>query len=203
MEQPPRELTVGGVTLRHLDPTQENAEALTRAIHESWDSLADWMPWAVGDRVTVQDELNFLDKSAVGWEDGSEFGYGIFFQEKLVGGCGVTNRRGPAIREIGYWLHVDARGKGVMTTAVALLTNEAFKLSNVAEVRIYSDHNNERSAAIPKRLGFQFMGTVPAESFNGLPVGGRLAGDTHLMYSLTRQKFDQSNVADFISQFSK
>ena len=43
--------------------------------------------------------------------------------ERMLGGCGLHRRGGPASIEIGYWLRPDAVGRGVMTAAAGALTD--------------------------------------------------------------------------------
>ena len=73
-------------------------------------------------------------------------------RSSAAAGCiGAATR---ATIEIGYWLRPDAVGRGVMTAVARSLTATAFTLDGITRVAIRCDAANERSAAIPKRLGF-------------------------------------------------
>jgi ribosomal-protein-serine acetyltransferase len=56
---------------------------------------------------------------------------------------------------IGYWLAADAQGRGLMTAAVTALLDYAFFEWDLHRVVIEVIVGNERSQAIPERLGFR------------------------------------------------
>jgi ribosomal-protein-serine acetyltransferase len=56
---------------------------------------------------------------------------------------------------IGYWLAADAQGRGLMTAAVTALLDYAFFEWELHRVIIEVIVGNERSRAIPERLGFR------------------------------------------------
>lgn len=60
--------------------------------------------------------------------------------------------------EIGYWAHPDARGRGVLTAAVARLTAEVRQTRPV--VTIECDAANTASAAVARRAGFREVGAL-------------------------------------------
>ncbi|MFJ1757766.1 GNAT family N-acetyltransferase [Kitasatospora sp. NPDC088134] len=66
-------------------------------------------------------------------------------------------------REIGYWLHPAATGRGVATRAVRALVAVAFRLPGVEHVDIVHDPANLASGAVPARLGFTEHLRRPAE----------------------------------------
>ena len=75
----------------------------------------------------------------------------------MLGSFGLMTRRGRGTLEIGYWVHVDAIGHGHATRAAAALTDVAFELAGVKHVLIYTDVANLRSAAIPRKLGYELL----------------------------------------------
>lgn len=56
---------------------------------------------------------------------------------------------------IGYWLAADVQGRGVATAAVSALLDHAFGEWELHRVIIEVVVGNERSRAIPERLGFR------------------------------------------------
>ena len=160
MEQPAETLTRGQVTLRRFRP--EDADALERAIDESLDQLLPWMPWAA--KHSRESVLEYLDRSRAEWESGASYNYAITADGVLVGSCALMRRIGPGGREIGYWLHSDWTGRGLMTAAAAELTCEAFRLPGTTHVEIHHDEANRASAGVPRRLGFTLVSrTVDTE----------------------------------------
>jgi RimJ/RimL family protein N-acetyltransferase len=60
--------------------------------------------------------------------------------------------------EIGYWLRKDLTGRGYATEATRAMVELAASLRRVRCIEIRCDDRNERSAAIPRRLGFTLLG---------------------------------------------
>ncbi len=86
----------------------------------------------------------------------NDFVYGIFERDesRVVGGTGLHTRVGDNAFEIGYWIRVDRAGQGLATEATAALTRVAFELCGVDRVEIRCDPKNERSRAVPRKLGY-------------------------------------------------
>ncbi|WP_019229166.1 GNAT family N-acetyltransferase, partial [Sedimentibacter sp. B4] len=70
-------------------------------------------------------------------------------------GFSLHRRVGPDGLEIGYWLDAAHTGVGLATEAVGGLTAVALALPEVERVEIHTDEGNARSAAVPRRLGYQ------------------------------------------------
>jgi ribosomal-protein-serine acetyltransferase len=62
--------------------------------------------------------------------------------------------------EIGYWLAKNYTGKGIMTKAVRALVDYAFNVLGLHRIEIATAVGNEKSAAIPVRLGFIHEGVI-------------------------------------------
>ena len=61
--------------------------------------------------------------------------------------------------EIGYWTHPDARGRGLITRAVPLVTTYAFEELGVRRVRIGAAVGNAASRHVIESCGFRAYGT--------------------------------------------
>jgi RimJ/RimL family protein N-acetyltransferase len=161
VKRPPERIDVDatGVVLRRHQ--LDDVDALQAVIEESRDHLLPFMPWAAQPRAET---ASFVTKAAEGWASGESFNYlvteprGPGDGERLLGGCGLHRRGQPATIEIGYWLRPDAVGRGVMTAAAGALRDAAFALDGISRVEIRCDVANVRSAAIPRRLGFEHVG---------------------------------------------
>jgi RimJ/RimL family protein N-acetyltransferase len=150
----------GGAFLRQL--TVEDAAALALSVRDSLDHLRPWMPWAneqSADRAFQRQRLVAAPAKAA---SGEEWQYGLFRDgvAQLLGSFGLMTRMGPGTVEIGYWLHVDAGGRGDATRAAGALTDVALATAGVSRVYICCDEANTRSAAIPQRLHFTLAETV-------------------------------------------
>jgi ribosomal-protein-serine acetyltransferase len=62
--------------------------------------------------------------------------------------------------EIGYWLAAEAVGKGLATQAARAALDYLFRELKLNRVEILCAVDNERSQAIPKRLGFTQEGVL-------------------------------------------
>ncbi|MFI6154549.1 GNAT family N-acetyltransferase [Kitasatospora sp. NPDC051170] len=162
MDLPPNVIeSDGGLTLRRIG-ADTDAAAYHRLIDESLEHLRPWMYW-VPDHPAVTDQ--FLATRDERWESGQNFTYAIEEHGALVGACSIFRAEGAAadVREIGYWLHPAATGRGLATRAARALVEEAFRLPGVAHVEICHDPANLPSGAVPARLGFTEFVRRPVE----------------------------------------
>jgi len=155
--QPPARIEVQDAVLRPF--AVADAEELARAVRESLEHLAPWMPWADATSGDVEFQRQRLRGVVDQWVRGEEYQYGLFDPDetRVLGSFGLMTRRGRGTLEIGYWMHADASGRGHATRAAAALTGVAFELTGVNHVLIYTDVANLRSAAIPRKLGFDLL----------------------------------------------
>lgn len=58
------------------------------------------------------------------------------------------------IGELSYWVAADARGRGVATHAVQLLTAAAFRHLELGELRLWTHAENTASRRVAERAGF-------------------------------------------------
>jgi len=150
------------LTIRCYEPA--DAERLQAAVAKSRGHLMPWMPWAIDEPQDVSHMVQLIRGFRGRFDLGQEFVFGIFerVSGELVGECGLHPRCGPGGIEIGYWVRVERIGEGIATEAVAAVTRVAFELERVEFVEINCDPRNERSAAIPRKLGFTREGVLRA-----------------------------------------
>jgi len=166
LDLPPTIELGNGTVLRFFE--ESDAAALALAVGESLEHLKPWMPWADAQSASAgfqRDRLRKLPQLAA---RGEEWQYGLFADDAsdVLGSFGLMTRRGPGTIEIGYWVHVDATGRGYATGAAAALTDLALGLDAVNRALIYCDEANAASAAIPRRLGYTLLrvGRRPPEA---------------------------------------
>ncbi|MDE3132519.1 MAG: GNAT family N-acetyltransferase, partial [Acidobacteriota bacterium] len=135
----------------------QDAQALNDAVAASREHLLPWMPWAGEPPMTLAQRLRQLADWEREWRAGGDCVYGIFVGDQVAGGCGLHRRLGPAGLEIGYWLAMGFTGRGVITVAAGLLTDAAFDVPGLELVEIHHDKANERSGAVPRRLGYTLV----------------------------------------------
>jgi ribosomal-protein-serine acetyltransferase len=160
MARPAEELHADGLEIRRYE--REDAPRLHTAIIESIEHLRPWMPWVAAEPLTLeQREELIMGRFDAGWSDETDFGYGLFVDDLVVGGCGLHRRIGTDGLEIGYWVHVDHIGRGFATAAAGALCSAAFALDGIGHVEIHHDKANARSRRVPEKLGFALVREVP------------------------------------------
>lgn len=94
------------------------------------------------------------------WEDGESATFAIC---AAAGGCVghvfvnlADRRRG----SIGYWLLPEARGKGLATRAVRLVSRWALLELGLARLTLLTEPANVRSRRVAERCGFQLEGVL-------------------------------------------
>ena len=140
----------------------EDAPALFEAIIESLDHLRPWMPWADMYH-SVEDAQDYIIRTQAQWLLRENLGASFWERTsgRFLGGTGLHIRDWEIGHfEIGYWVRVSATGQGYVTEAAHLLTEFAFDKLEANRVMIRCDERNERSAAVPRRLGFVYEGCL-------------------------------------------
>jgi ribosomal-protein-serine acetyltransferase len=161
--------------------TEADAEELHALVEKNRAYLADWMPWAA--EQTFQGTRQFLAGSERRLREGSGFELGLVRDGRIVGAVGLAAVDGVAHSAIvGYWLDEEHQGSGLMTRAVRALVEHAFGEMGLHRVEIRAAATNERSRAIPERLGFRPEGVLReaervGDRHQDLVVYGRLASD--------------------------
>jgi RimJ/RimL family protein N-acetyltransferase len=157
---PPYRIVSERLVLRCWEP--RDAPLLKDAVDSSIEHLRPWMPWAVHEPQSLQEKVDLLRQFRGNFDLGKDFVYGIFAadESEAVGGTGLHTRIGDQAYEIGYWIRASRAGAGVATEATAALTRVAFELTDVERLEIRCDPANERSRAIPRKLGYTEEATL-------------------------------------------
>ncbi|RKS76221.1 RimJ/RimL family protein N-acetyltransferase [Actinomadura pelletieri DSM 43383] len=142
--------------LRPLEPWNA-AEFAEHAVRVRKD-IDHYIPWArtVVDEATAQE---FLRSYAV--KQAKDIGriYGIWVDGVLQGGTLFrTFDAAMGVCEAGVWLSSEARGRGLVTTAVRHMIDWAFRARGMHRVEWLCDPRNTASAAVAKRLGMTCEG---------------------------------------------
>jgi len=163
--------------LRRWHPA--HAPALKLALDASVHHLASWIPWRIAEPASVPDLEARLARHVDDFDAGREWVYAIFPAAgpdgsavaadgaDVLGAVGLYPRDATgrvsidaADRlELGYWLHVNATGRGYATEATRAAVALAETLPGIAHLEIRCDPRNAASAAVPRRLGFAHVST--------------------------------------------
>ena len=157
----PVELSGDRVTLRCW--RVDEAATLSALVQANLDHLRPWMPWVALEPLTESQRRELI----TGWERERSAGGGVVYSVQVdgeaIGGCGLHRRIGPEGLEIGYWIAHAYCHHGYATEAAAALTAVALSTDGIRRVEIHHDKANTASAAVPRRLGYDFVIERPAK----------------------------------------
>lgn len=143
-------------------PDEADAAAIHDAIRDSFPELNRWMEWAL-EMPELAATRAFCAESTRQYAEGSACSMLITdtVSGALLGASGYArvDWQVPSF-EIGYWCRTACTGRGYVTETVAALTRHAFTSLGARRVEIRMDDRNERSAAVPERLGFELEGVL-------------------------------------------
>lgn len=167
--------------------SDQHAGSLFDLVDQNRAHLSTWLPWVSGMQ-TVDDFGNYIRHCKRLHDAGTDYGYVISQNGIVVGRIGLhyvhPQNRSAAI---GYWLGKEHEGKGIISAACIALINFGFHQLQLNRIEIKCGTANDRSAAIPERLGFTKEGVLrQAEWVN-----------THFidlsLYSMLREEWQQRN----------
>lgn len=140
----------------------EDAAGLKQVIDRNLDHLRPWMPWVAHEPEPLQQKTERLREFRAMFERDEDLIYAIFdaADSEVLGGTGLHPRTGPEAREVGYWIGREHEGQGLITESTAALTRVGFELLALDRIEIHCDPRNVRSAAIPRRLGYEHEATL-------------------------------------------
>lgn len=162
----PTEFSTERLTIRM--PRPGDGKAVFEAVQASIAELRPWLPFAHSEQTEARIEANIREAHAK-FLRREDMRLLLFHKDtgQLIGSSGLHNPdwRIPKF-EIGYWLHTRHRGNGYMTEAVSGIADFAFEQLKARRIEIRCDVLNERSRAIPERLGFTLEGTFKHEDLS-------------------------------------
>ncbi|QAS54356.1 GNAT family N-acetyltransferase [Halobacillus litoralis] len=141
-------------------PEEKDAATLFTLTDNSRLTLREWLPWVDGTK-TLEDTKSFINFGRKGFSENKSLTALILFKEEIAGTAGFneldhTNN----VAKIGYWLGAEFQGKGIMTRTVTALVEYAISEMEMNRVEIRAAEENEKSRAIPERLGFTEEGRI-------------------------------------------
>jgi len=146
-------------------PRPGDGPELNAALRESWAELKPWMVWAKEDPPSLAASEARVRTAYSNFITRKDLTLHLYLKgtDTLVGSSGLHRFEWSVPRfEIGYWVRTRFAGRGYITEAVAGITDFAFGVLDAERVEIHCAHNNQRSAAIPRRLGYRHEGTLRA-----------------------------------------
>ncbi len=163
------------MTTIHLDterliirsPVIADAPQINAAIRASFAELKPWMPWA-RHVPTMEQTTENLQQAIASTTAGQEFRLLLFLRSgELVGSSGIHQLDWRIPRgEVGYWASSAYTGRGLVSEAVAAISDHAHRVMGLRRVEIIVSDRNQRSWRIPERLGFTCEGVLRCHRVN-------------------------------------
>lgn len=86
---------------------------------------------------------------------------------EIVGSIGARIDSYAGTADIGYWIDVDAQGRGLVTRAAKVLVSQLHDDCGIGRLEIRAAVENVRSRAVAERLGFTLKGKLRAAQVVG------------------------------------
>ena len=142
----------GELELRRL--TAADRDGLMRAFQDPeiprWTGIPNPFTGEAADTLLAEAESR--------WRDGKTAELAIALDDELVGGIHLTFY-GDWRASVAYWLVAEARGRGLATRAVRLLTRWGFEeFGDLVRIELWSIVGNDPSDRVARRAGFSEEG---------------------------------------------
>jgi RimJ/RimL family protein N-acetyltransferase len=140
----------------------EDAARRKEAVDSSGEHLEDLFPLTPEGRMSLDAHAAQVRKFRGGFDLNQDRPYGAFEPDtgRMLGETFLLRRAGIDALEIGYWFRRDATGQGLATEMAAAGMKIAFEFDKVKRLDLMCSPENERSAAMARRLGFVFEGRL-------------------------------------------
>lgn len=137
-----------------------DADALFSLVEANRSYLRQWLPW-LDVNTSVKHSFDFIKSTQKQFAERESLVMGLWYNEKLVGVLGHNSIDWSSrVAYPGYWLSYKVQGQGIMTASLKALVSHAFSELKLNRIDIRCATGNEKSCALPKRLGFTHEGTL-------------------------------------------
>lgn len=142
------------------------SEVIFEAIDQNREFLKKWLPFIEETRQVEQTE-EFLRSIVSQQGKKRDEVFSIWYNQEFAGLIGFKDTDWINHKtELGYWLTEKMQGKGIVTACMQKLIKMGFNKWRMNRIQVKVACGNEKSAAIPKRLGFQFEGIERAGEYH-------------------------------------
>jgi RimJ/RimL family protein N-acetyltransferase len=147
------ELRDGDLVLRSW--TEADVPAIVEGCNDP--EIARWIP-TIPHPYTEEDAEAFLR----GEVPPAHEAMAVTLEGRVVGGIGLGLGSTGYRASIGYWIAAPARGRGLCTRALRLLSRHALEELQLPSVQLVSDPENVASQRVAEKVGFQQEGVLRA-----------------------------------------
>jgi RimJ/RimL family protein N-acetyltransferase len=141
-------------------PTPDDVDAITEACQDP--EIPRWT--RVPSPYTRAHAIDFVERSMRTWDRGTDAPFMIVDAESgaLLGAIGIHRFGGEDDGpEVGYWLERSARGRGVATRALRLVSDWACRELG-ERLLLQADVRNSASRRVAEKAGFRYLGQAKA-----------------------------------------
>lgn len=135
--------------------TEDDVSALVAECNDP--EIAYWIP-TIPHPYTVDDAHAFIRGEVRDDHDA----LAIELQGNVVGGIGLGVNSHQYRGTIGYWIAAGARGRGICTRALRLLSRHALDELGLQRVQLVADPDNHASQRVAEKVGFRREGVLRA-----------------------------------------
>ena len=178
-------LTDGLVTLRPWGD-EGDVEALVEACNDR--AIAEFLD-IIPQPYTESDALTYIAATREGWASGRTSNFAIVTDGPPIGSIGARWLPEPEDGvEVGYWVAAQARGQGLCTRALRLVSRWLLEDHGVMRLQLRADEENAASKKVAENAGFIREGVLRSSRYNAR-LGRRV---DFAMYSLLPGELAQS-----------
>ncbi len=157
-------LSDGVITLRPW--AEGDAPALVEAL-DGEPEIVRWMH-QIPQPYTEADARSYIAASAAAWRGGTGATFAVADTEGIIGSLGMSVvAAAESVVEIGYWTVARARGRGLTTRAVGLVSRWLLDDCGVERVQLRADVENAASQRVAEKAGFVREGVLRSSGYNG------------------------------------
>jgi ribosomal-protein-serine acetyltransferase len=143
-----------------------HADTIYQVIEQNREYLSEWFPW-VKNTLNAEHSKAFIEFELRRFANNNGFSAGIFYNDQYVGNISIHEINWNAkMTSLGYWLSAEHQGIGIMTTCCREKLTYGFEILGLNKIEIRARTDNEKSRAIPVRLGFKEEGILRQVEFN-------------------------------------
>jgi RimJ/RimL family protein N-acetyltransferase len=147
------ELRDGDLTLRPW--TEDDVPAIVEGCNDP--EIARWIP-TIPHPYTEEDARAFLRGEVAPAHEAMAVALG----GRVVGGIGLGVSSRGYRASVGYWIAAPARGRGICTRALRLLSRHALEELQLPSVQLVTDPENVASQRVAEKVGFRREGVLRA-----------------------------------------
>jgi [ribosomal protein S5]-alanine N-acetyltransferase len=133
--------------------SMDDVTALVDACNDP--EIRHWIP-VIPSPYTEEDARAFIR----GEVTGDQHQFAITENGRVVGSIGLTVSQASRNGHIGYWCAAAARGRGVTTRALRLLSRYALEELKLERLELITDPDNRASQRVAEKVGFQKEGVL-------------------------------------------